>query len=173
MKYKKNVSSLILTLRASTCWHSIWRRLFWSSTQWGGVLGEIWVKGQRNYEKSLIWIVSTLKWCCGEWEAITWTYHVSFGRRDNAFVRRGSGKLYVGYGGRGFCGMSRAGMGWCSSTLLFLLILFIYGLPTLPQLLVHIVQKIHNFFHGNRQLGHKCNKWLRSWRLPQIWQVIL
>lgn len=78
---------------------------------------------------------------------------MSFGRRDDAFVRRGSGKLYVGYGGRGFCGMGRAGVGRSSSTLL-LLLLFIHGLSTLPQLLVHIIQEVYNFLHGNRQLGH-------------------
>ncbi len=39
----------MLTLRASTCWQSVWRRIFWSSTQWGGAFGEIWMKRDRNY----------------------------------------------------------------------------------------------------------------------------
>lgn len=96
---------------------------------------------------------------------------MSFGRRDDAFVRRGSGKLYVGYGGRDFCGMSRAGVGWSSSTPgLLLLLLFIHGLPTVPELLVHIVQEVHNLLHGNRQLEHKCNKWLHSCRVIHIYK---
>lgn len=62
---------------------------------------------------------------------ITRTYQVSFGRRNDAFVWRGGGKLNVGDGGRGFCGMGRAGMDWSSPTILLLLLLFIHGLPTL------------------------------------------
>lgn len=77
---------------------------------------------------------------------------MSFGGRDEAFVRGGSGKLDVGYGGRGFCGMSRAGVGWSSSARFLLLFFFIHGLTTLSQLLVHIIQKVHNVLHRNRQL---------------------
>lgn len=86
------------------------------------------------------------------------TYHVSFGRGDNAFIWRGSGELDVGYSGRGFSGMSRAGVDRSSSTLLFFLILFIDCFTILTQLLVHVIEKIHNFFHGNRQLVHECNE---------------
>lgn len=111
-----------------------------------------------------------------KWEKMTArTYQMSLSWRNYALVGRGSGKLQVRYCCGGFSGMSRAGVGW---SFLAFIILFIYGPSALNQLLVHIVQKIHNFLHGNRNLYHKWKQWLlqltndvnRNAQLPKLLQ---
>lgn len=83
---------------------------------------------------------------------MTRTYHMPFGWRQNAFIWR---EPHVGNHGSGFSGLSRAGMEGSFSVLLYILILDTNCIVILIQLLVHIIQKIHNFFHGNGQL--LCN----------------